>query len=304
MKKNARTYIRQIEELLKLEEYVEDRDFLQHVFENLPSGANEQGKAYFYKGVIFYLKGKNHKAIKNLKKAIKKYPAFDSFPDLHFIIGCAYSSPLGYQEIIKRGIAKVEKETLKALPHFEKVLKIDPNYHKLGEIYGYLGFVYNSQKKKNAAMECFKKALNANIDLEERGYIHEAIGDTFIEENNIDEAKREYLKAIKYLQDHIDIAILYNEIGSMMGEKKLYSEAVKYFKKALTFSNNVSLPRYKREIEYNTRLLLGLSLKEIGEYKEALFHYQKCKELAKTRKEKKDVDICLKALQARMQHKI
>lgn len=235
-----------------------------------------QASARRSKGLVFYLKGENEKALDHFQLALKMFRGLND------------SKNKAISTEGKRGMAKcygnfgaVYKDQAKyadALEYIDKSIKIATEildrktmsvaYNNKGIIFYYLGDFEESVKNYKLAVRYFKETG----DLKSMAAALANIGLVYTAQGLYVSSVESYLQSLKVLEEMDDqngISSCYNNIGIVYYEQKSYSKALEYYDKALKIYHTTG-NKYIAASIYNN---IGNVYSDQAKYDQALENY-------------------------------
>eukprot|EP00729_Bicosta_minor_P032737 gene32737-biopygen25546 len=164
-----------------------------------------------------------------------------------------------------------------------KIKALGPDHSSVGNTYGNMGLVLNSQGKYNEAMEMYQKVLA--ITIKALGPDHISVGGTYNNmagvlqnQGKLDEAMEMYQKAlairIKALgPDHSDVGDTYIGMANVLDSQGKYNEAMEMYQKALAIKIKALGPDHSSVGQ--TYIGMAIVLDSQGKSDEAMEMYQK-----------------------------
>ncbi len=154
-----------------------------------------------------------------------------------------------------------QKEYLKAIEAYKKVIELDPNY---GEAYNNLAILYQEIGDDHRAFEIYKKLIQISPQYEKA---YNNLGILFYLKGRDGEAMEAFEKAINInphnIESYINLGVLYKKQGQ-------WNKAIESYQRAL------SIDPFHKETHYN----IGLLYEQMEQIELAVGHYQKFVQLA------------------------
>ena len=153
-----------------------------------------------------------------------------------------------------------QKEILKAIQSYQKVMELDPNYV---EAYNNLGIIYQEMGDLEKALEAYRKSIEINPRYE-KAYNNRGI--VFYLQGRDEEALASFQKALALNPNNIES---YINMGILFKNKGQIAKAIESYQKALAIN-----PLHG-ETHYN----IGLLYEQIENFDWAIRHYHKFAQL-------------------------
>jgi superkiller protein 3 len=147
-----------------------------------------------------------------------------------------------------------QKEILKAIQAYQKVIELDPNYI---EAYNNLGIIYQEMGDLEKALEAYQNSININPGYE-KAYNNRGI--VLYLQGRDEEALESFQKALGLNPQNIES---YINMGVLFKKKGQIGKAIESYQKALAINPSHG------ETHYN----LGLLCEEMGNFDLAIQHY-------------------------------
>ena len=210
--------------------------------------------------------------------------------ELAFWQDCVTKSPTRARPHSNIGVFLNERGHMEAaITHFDKALKVDPEYDSA---YNNKGFSLFKLERFDEAIDHYNQAIRINPD---HGNAHYNLGIVFDRMKQFDKAVHHYLQAIRIDPDNEKAH--YN-LGVYFGKKRQYGKAIYHYLRTLEIDpyyydayNNIGIclsqmGRSHEAITYYSKLLrlqpdhedahynMGNALSKLGRFDEAIDHYR------------------------------
>ncbi|NET62376.1 MAG: tetratricopeptide repeat protein [Symploca sp. SIO2E6] len=232
---------------------------------------------YFYRGVAYYYKGEQDKAITDFNQVLKIHP---EYAEVYSNRGCAYSEKgeldqaiADYTQALKfypeyapayynRGIAYSDKgEQDKVIADYTQALKFYPEY---APAYYNRGIAYSDKGEQDKVIADYNQALKINPGFTP-AYINR--GNAYFDKGESDKAIADFTQALKINSEY---ALAYNNRGNTYSDKGESDKAIADFTQALKINSEYALAYNNRGNAYSDK---GELEKAITDFTQALKIY-------------------------------